>query len=92
LSNLNLKNYDEATRLFEKALTNHPPRPVKIILMQVWPELILLQKNNSKALACLDSAAKLGYVNLKLVDSHDDFKTLREEARFKEIRERILLN
>jgi len=30
LSNLNLKNYDEATRLFEKALTNHPPRPVKI--------------------------------------------------------------
>lgn len=92
LADLNLKNYNEAIKSFEKALANHPPVPVKMNTYAGLARAYSASKNNSKAFSCLDSAAKFGYVNLNLVDSHEDFKTIREEQRFKEIRQRIYLN
>lgn len=92
LSNLNLKNYEEAARLFEKALSQKPPAQVRVNTFAGLARAYAALKNNEKALHCLDSAAALGYINLKLVDTHDDFNGLRGEQRFKEIRQRIYNN
>jgi tetratricopeptide (TPR) repeat protein len=92
LSNLNLKNYEEAIRLFHKALIQRPPQQVRMNTYAGLARAYSAFNNNTKAVACLDSAAKLGYVNLKLVDTHDDFKNIRGEQQFKKIREQIYIN
>jgi tetratricopeptide (TPR) repeat protein len=92
LANLNSKNYNEAIPLFEKALSRKPPVPIRMNTFAGLARANAAIKNNVKALVFLDSAAKLGYVNLLLIDTHDDFKPIREEPKFKGIRQRISLN
>ena len=92
LSNLNLKNYDEAIELFGKALMKKPVGPVKMNTFAGLARAYSATRRNSMAMASLDSAVRLGYVNLLLVDTHDDFKPIREDQKFKEVRQRIFNN
>ena len=92
LSNLNLKNYEEAVKWYESALTQKPPARIRVNTFAGLSRAYANTNNNAKAVICLDSAAALGYLNLQLVDTHDDFKALRNEPRFKEVRQRIYLN
>jgi len=91
LANLNLKNYNEAIPLLEKALSRKPPVPVRMNTFAGLARANAAINNKTKALIFLDSAARVGYVNISLIDTHDDFKSIREDQKFKEIRQRIFL-
>ena len=88
-SNLNLKNYDEALRYFEKALTLKPATPVRMNAYAGLARAYSMKNNKVKALASFDSAISFGYSNLKLVDTNDDFKNIRDDQKFKDIRARL---
>ena len=87
-SNLSLKNYAEAIRLFEKALANKPPRGVKANSLASMGRAYAATKNNEKALIRLDSAVALGYANISILDTNDDFINIRDNQKFKSIRQR----
>ncbi len=89
LSNLNLKNYDETQRYFEKALSLKPVAPVRMNVFAGLARTYSMMNNKMKAIASLDSAIALGYSNLKLVDTNEDLKNIREDKKFKEIRDRL---
>jgi hypothetical protein len=78
--------------LFQKALNRRPPNQVKMNAYAGLARAYAATKMNERSFTYLDSAAKLGYVNLKIVDSHEDFKLVRAEQRFKEIRQHIYNN
>ena len=88
-SNLNLKNYDEALRLFEKAISLHPPSPVRMNAFASMARIWSVKGNEPKALINLDSAITLGYTNLKLLDTTEDFKNIRDVQKFKDLRQRV---
>lgn len=89
LSNLNLKNYDEALRLFEKALLKQPPPSVRMNTYASISRAYAAKNSTAKALINLDSAVNLGYGNLNLIDTHEDYTSIRKEEQFKAIRQRI---
>ena len=88
-SNLNMKNYDEALRLLEKAISLHPPTPVRMNTFASMARIWSTKSNKPKALINLDSAITLGYSNLKSLDTSDDFKNIRDVQKFKDLRQRV---
>ena len=90
--NLHLKNYDEALRLFEKAISLHPPTQVRMNTFASMARVWSVKNNKVKALICLDSSTTLGYVNLKLLDTNEDFKNIRNDQKFKDLRQRAYLS
>ena len=74
---LNAKNYDGALTSFEKALANHPARPVRMNTFASLSRVHSVQRMNTKALTELDSAVALGYGNLNFLDTHEDFNNIR---------------
>ena len=89
LSNLNVKKYDEAIPLFNKALTLHPPLQVKMNTYASLARAYSATGKKEKALISLDSAASLGYGNIGLLHTHADYDNIRNDERFKTIRNNI---
>jgi tetratricopeptide (TPR) repeat protein len=88
-ADLNLKNFDQALRHFEKALELKPAANIRMNIFAGLARTYSMKNNNAKALASFDSAISLGYSNLKLVDTNEDLKNIREDLKFKEIRNRL---
>ncbi len=89
MSNLNLKKYEEALRLFEKALSFHLPTPVRMNTYASLARVLSVKNDKTKALINLDSAISLGYSNLGFLDTHEDFNNVRNETKFKELRQKV---
>ena len=82
-------NYDAALKNYQKSLSTKPSPPV---LATVWSRIAKIQSiKNEKQLAfsALDSAVNNGYSNLGELDTLTDFKNLRDEQKFKDLRARV---
>ncbi len=90
--NLNAKNYDGALTSFEKALANHPARPVRMNTFASLARVHSVKRMNMKALTELDSAVTLGYGNLNFLDTQEDFNNIRGEEKFKMLRQKVYLS
>ncbi len=88
-SNLNQKNYDGALKQLEKSIALHAPVAVRVNVFASLARVYSVKNNKSKALTLLDSAVKLGYSNLNLLDTHADYTNLLEEPKYKQLRQLV---
>ncbi|MEP6948196.1 MAG: tetratricopeptide repeat protein [Ginsengibacter sp.] len=88
-SNYNLGNNDDALKGFQKSLAYNPIPPVKASALSRMARVHALRNEKQKAITELDSAVNAGYSNLSEMDSLKDFNTLRSEASFIKLRERM---
>ncbi len=86
---LNLGMYNEALKCFSRSLLQDPPVPLKAIVYSRIARIYAIQKNRTKSLASLDSAVAMSYLNLHEIDSLPDFNSVRNEAHFKELRQKV---
>ena len=88
-SNYMLGQYDVALKSLEKSLTQKPIRPVKANTFASLARIHAIKNERQKALVELDSAITAGYSNLRVLDTLADFQSLRGEAAFKKLRDRV---
>ena len=82
-------NYGAALKNYQKSLNTKPSPPV---LATVWSRIAKIQsiKNEKQfALMALDSAFKNGYSNFGELDTLTDFKSIRNEQKFKDLRAKV---
>jgi hypothetical protein len=91
-SNYNLKIYDEALKNYEKSLLQKLPAGLKPIVYSRMAKIYSIKNEKQKAYIALDSAANNGYSFLKELDTLTDFQSIRNEERFKKIREAVYKN
>ena len=81
--------YPDALTCFRRSLSQHPSTPLKAVVYSRMARIFALERNKPEALASLDSAAASSYYNLREMDSLPDFASIREDAHFKDIRQRV---
>jgi len=91
-SNYNLKLYDEALKNYEKAALLNPLPGIKPVLYSRLAKVYAIKKRNRDAYTALDSAVSNGYFLFKELDTLSDFQTIRNEERFKKLREEVYIN
>ena len=85
----NLKFYKAALKNYERSLSLNPSAGLKSILYSRMAKIHALNNDKEKAYIELDSAVSNGYVSFQELDTLIDFKNIREEKRFKDIRQRV---
>jgi hypothetical protein len=90
-SNYNLQLFKVALSNYEKSLSLNPPKTLKGIVYSRIAKINAINNDKQKAFSALDSAISYGYLNYKELDTLSDFNSLREENRFKEIRQQVFV-
>jgi tetratricopeptide (TPR) repeat protein len=88
-SNYNLGNNDEALKGFQKSLAYNPIPPVKASALSRMARVHAARNEKQKAITELDSAISAGYSNLSEMDSLKEFNSLRSEASFIKLKEKM---
>ena len=83
---------DEALKCYQTSLSQRIPRALKAIVYLRIAKVHALKNDNPKAFINLDSAVSAGYTNYRELDTIMDFKNLREEKHFKEIRQQVYVS
>ncbi len=85
----NLGNYSEAVKNYNKANAAKPSAALKPFLDSRLARAYARLNDRDQALAWLDSAVHNGYALLLELDSLDDYSSIRNEQRFKSLRNTV---
>ncbi len=88
-SNYNLKLYDAALKNYQISLSLNPPPGLKPIVYSRIAKIHALKNDKQDAYTNLDSAVHTGYLSFKELDTLADFSSMRDEKRFKDIRQQV---
>jgi hypothetical protein len=80
----NLKQYEKALPNYEKALQNNPTQPLAATVEGRLARLYAVKNEKEKAIAHLQQAVELGYLNLQELETNADFASVRDDKRFAE--------
>ena len=88
-ANYNLAYYDAALKYYERSLTLNPPAGLKPIAYARIAKIYALKNDKQKTFTALDSAVNNGYLTFKELDTLTDFNSIRDDERFKNIRQKV---
>jgi tetratricopeptide (TPR) repeat protein len=77
--------YDKALANYAKALENKPAPALEATIESRLSRIYAIRKDNESAIAHLQKAVTLGYVNLQELQTHKDFDIIRNDKRFGEM-------
>ncbi len=76
---------DQAKQAFQTSLDNSPSPGLDNLVYARMAKVCALQNEIAKAFDYLTTAVEKGYANVSDLESHDDYKSMRSDARFKTI-------
>jgi len=85
-ANFNLGYYDQALNDYVKAVANNPAAPLKPVLYSRMAMVYAIKKDRINALGNLEKATGAGYLNFVEMDTARAFTGLREDEKFKALR------
>ncbi|MEO7291948.1 MAG: tetratricopeptide repeat protein, partial [Ginsengibacter sp.] len=88
-ANQNLGNYPGAENYYHRALLSNPISPEKVSVLSRMARVKSLLNKPDEAFMRLDSAIAAGYSNLSELDTSKDFNNIRNDSRFKKVREQV---
>lgn len=87
-----LLNYDKALENYSKSLNNKPAPSLEITIQSRLARVYSIKNGRDKAFASLDRAIVLGYSNVSELDNQKELENVRNDQRFKEMRNRAYIN
>jgi tetratricopeptide (TPR) repeat protein len=87
-SNYNLGNYDEALNNYNTSSHHNPPQQMLPFLYSRMARIYALKNNDDEAFANLGKAIQAGYFNFTEMDTLKDFSSVRDDEKFKTLREK----
>ena len=88
----NLSNYDKALENYQKSIGIKPTPALETVVQTRMARAYAMKHEADKAFASLDRALVLGYSNFSELDEHKELDNLRQDARFKDFRQRAYVN
>ncbi len=88
-TNYNLQLFDLALKNYEKSLSQNPAANLKSVVYSRMAKVHALTGDKQHAYTELDSAVSSGYLAFKELDTLSEFNSLRDEQRFKDIRQLV---
>jgi tetratricopeptide (TPR) repeat protein len=88
-SYLNLGKPDDALMSFQKAVKNNPPAAMQPFLYSRMAKAYGMKNDPQKTLDYLEKAVTAGYFNLKELDTAKEFTSLRNDSKFRELRNKV---
>jgi hypothetical protein len=83
------KNYKSAESHLNRALASNPSPPLKASIYSRLARVKAVQDNSKETIVLLDSAVANGYFSFPELDTLSDFKSVRSNAAFMEVRNRL---
>lgn len=85
-SNYSLGNYDGAIKNYKRAEANNPPKGLQPILYSRMSMAYSVKNDKPNAVEYMDKAVKTGYFNFPDMDTLKAFASMRNDDRFKVLR------
>src|ERR1700759_2347690 len=83
------KNYKSAESHLNRALASNPSPPLKASIYSRLARVKAVQDNSKETVVLLDSAVANGYFSFPELDTLSDFSSVRSNAAFMEVRNRL---